>query len=364
MKTFLPVLLICLLLLGCEREKIVIREVEKEYNWKQHPAFQYALISQLNSFATEDYLFILGPNNFSRIAAADALDPIDAAMSGSNVFHIANQWEQPQSKPPVGSDFFIDLSNINSQLSLTQTLNPANGAMKFKVSDLDNTFSRFYTVHYADGETAAINNKNQVLIPYHAGGLSDIKLLFIDTKIVLPGQSWSRIDTVKTKIIEPPHDIHFQSIRNIQSIADLFFVAGNDFTYRINSNGEEALVLEDPLFHVVEKDNMMYGFGFRHMYTSADRGLSWTQRYEIPSSISLLTNITKVSEKVVGYRYAQIFEFEPGISSLGIRELDNDGLDGKLITSISAFQDTVYVTSLAGVFYKSLDNFFVNKVEE
>lgn len=363
MKILLPLLLVTMLLIACEKEKIVIREVEKVYNWKQHPAFQYALVTQLNSFETADFLFILGPNNFSRIAAAGVQDPLDAAINGGNVSHIENQWKQPLSKTPVGRDFFVGLNSANSQVSLTQTLNPANGANNFKFSDIDNTFSRFYTVHYADGETLAINDKSQVLIPYEADEFGGIKLLFIETEITLPGQAWLRIDTVRTKIIEL-HYPHFRSLRNIQPVADAFFVAGNDFTFRIDSNGEKALVLDKTLFHIVKKDNLMYGFGYRHMYTSTDHGLTWTQRYEISSNISMLTNITKVSGRIVGYRYAQVFEFNPGVSELEIRELDNDGLDGKLITSISAFQDSVYVTSLAGVFYKSLDEFFVDKAVE
>ena len=55
-------LFICfsLLLIGCEKEKIVEVEVEKEYSWKAHKSFTHENVTQMNSFATDDYLFLKG----------------------------------------------------------------------------------------------------------------------------------------------------------------------------------------------------------------------------------------------------------------------------------------------------------------
>ena len=100
------------------------------------------------------------------------------------------------------------------------------------------------------------------------------------------------------------------------------------------------------------------------MFYSTDNGFTWTEGYETPWELVLL-NYAKINGKLIGYRYAQLFEITINENEFQAKELDNDGLEGKSITSVSKFDNKVYLTSLSGVFYKPVDEFFIEKeVEE
>ena len=74
-------------------------------------------------------------------------------------------------------------------------------------------------------------------------------------------------------------------------------------------------------------------------------------------------NFTRIDDRVVAYRFAQLWEVTLENDILNFTELDNDGLDGLSITSANLFGDQIYVTTLSGVYNKSLAEFFVAKEE-
>jgi hypothetical protein len=74
-------------------------------------------------------------------------------------------------------------------------------------------------------------------------------------------------------------------------------------------------------------------------------------------------NYTKIDNKIIGYRYGQLWDISVSETELIAKELDNDGLDGISITSVSKFDDKVYLSTLSGVFYKIADEFFDYKIE-
>lgn len=78
-----------------------------------------------------------------------------------------------------------------------------------------------------------------------------------------------------------------------------------------------------------------------------------------------MLNYKKIDDKIIGYCNSQIFELNIKIDAnkyeLSLTELDNDGLEGKIITSVSKFDNKIYLTSFSGVYYKDYDDFFVKK---
>ena len=74
--------------------------------------------------------------------------------------------------------------------------------------------------------------------------------------------------------------------------------------------------------------------------------------------------LSKVDDKIVGYRYSQLWEITFSENDVVVRELDNYGIDGVSITSLSVFDNNVYLSTMSGVFYKPVDNFFESKIIE
>jgi len=149
----------------------------------------------------------------------------------------------------------------------------------------------------------------------------------------------------------------------LETIGDHFFITTDNKVYRMETDGQYQEVLDERLYKIFEIGNQLVGLGWSDVFVSSDQGLSWAARS--PSNLPVDLNFTNIGDRVVAYRYAQLWEVVLENDALTFNELDNDGLDGRSITSVNDFGDQVYVTTLSGVFNKSFAEFFVAKeVEE
>ena len=119
-------------------------------------------------------------------------------------------------------------------------------------------------------------------------------------------------------------------------------------------------VRQDRLYKIFEDSGRLIGFGANNIFSSSDNGLTWIKGGETPWLIASV-NFAKIDGKIIGYRYAQLWEVSTTETSFNFKELDNDGLDGKMITSVSEFDDKVFITSLSGVYRRPSDEFFTYK---
>jgi hypothetical protein len=368
MRSIPALLILTLLFASCEKEKIVIqekeviREVEKQYRWKRHSRFQYTDAVQLNSFATPNRLYFMGRGVFSSLVA-DGFSHPDALGSSSLVHYRSNANEPGETKPPICEDYFIQYNNQHAWISFVSTATPvmAGSNSDLKLSEIDTTFRTFDFFHFTRGECIGINSAKQALIPYRSNRFNELRLLLVDTEKQLIDNDYYRVNNLNHRIITVPDE--YYGWIGLYTVNDLFFVAGNTGgIYRITGNGELTKVLNKILYNIVEEGGIMYGIGNGQMYTSYDSGISWNAAYELSPDFRILS-FTRVNGKIIAYYRAQLFEISPGPNGIGIKELDNDGLDGYQITSVSLLQDKVYLTSLGGVFYKDLAEFFVEKTD-
>ncbi len=118
-------------------------------------------------------------------------------------------------------------------------------------------------------------------------------------------------------------------------------------------------MLDERLYRIFKVDGQIFGFGWQEMYTSSD-GLSWTKIADIDPVFQSI-NMVEIEGRTIGHRTDQIFLFTIEDNTLSIVELTNEGLEGNQITSVAAFNGKVYVTTLSGVFTKSIEDFFTEK---
>jgi len=360
MKRIFILIIYSLIIMSCEKEKIV--EVEKEYNWKSHEAFRYDDIVQMNSFASNDNLFFLGQNSFSSMVS-DSLNNSDVLFGGS-VSHYSIWSEQPSDmKLPICKDYFFLYNKSNGWIGFIPTLNPVtfNTQKEFSIKNIDSTYSYFDFQQFNSGECVAINNQNQSLIPYVSFFDSKyiLKLALIDINV--ESRSSIYLDTLKTKILSITDDYQ-SNLVHLESIASYFFLTTNSKVYRIDNMGTMVNVLDKRINRIIESLGKLYGFGSGVIFTSSNDGLTWEEGYAVQSEYSYI-NYSKIDDKIIAYRYSQIWEISISETEINARELDNDGLDGKSITSVSKFDNKVYLTTLSGVYYKSFDNFFDDRIK-
>ena len=347
MKKAFILLSFVMILLGCEKTI----EVEKVYNWTEHKDFKYANVAQLNSYANDDQLFLLNYKWFN------ILNEDDELMVLSTWFNLPSD-----KKLPICSDFFM-MYNTWGSLMFKPTANSINAytSLLFHLNDLDKDFSYFEFVSYYLGECALINQNNQVLVPYvtRIESQSQLKVALIDISVEY-GIYDTFLDTTSVKLIEIPTVQNY--VLSTTTYKKNFFVTAGNSVFRINEKGDVIEVLDHRLYNIVELEGTLYGVSEDYMYHSSDEGLTWIQSYKIPTIWNI--RLTKLDNKIIGYLDDKLYKFEINEGGLEIFELDNDGLEGKSITSLSKFNDKIYATSLSGVYYKSANDFFDSVIED
>ncbi len=347
-----------LLLVGCETEKLI--EVEKEFNWQAEDNFRYDNTLQINSHATDEFMFFMGHNYFTSLVEDGQQHP-DFQSGDNAVQFILHFTPETNRKLPISDNFFV-VYNSNGFLAFVPTRNPVGLSLTFNLADLDDEFKSVNGIYYERSESALINDLNQVLIPYE-DNTSKVTMALVDIEYNENKDGFNhKLDTLRTQILtidEPVQNL----VIAMESIGSNFFVTTDSKVYLIDPLGNINTVLNERLYRVFPHLQNLYGIGWNGLFISSDNGFTWNQVADIPTIWSSL-NFTEIGEKVIAYRFDQVWEVSINSAEIGFTELDNDGLDGKVITSANQFDDKVFLTTLTGVYSKSFEEFFVPKETE
>lgn len=373
-KCQIGILISCILFsFSCEKEKIV--EVYKTYQWNYHPAFQYENSILLNSVSVDNdlavfsgttYFNIVGGNTGDLYAEYDnifkdnftkrthsAIQPINRKIPITAQITVAYEEAQPE----FGKVNFISTSEYGSSNSYLTYL---------KMGEVDPEFTGFSFNRPAWNDCIAINGSGKVLIPYHvvSNGKYQLRLLFVDTR-----QTGSKVyptEIRQTKIIKI-EDAFETEIIFLQSQNDTFFVTTNSMTYLINADGNVTGKLNDyHLYSIIPRKDTLYAFGYdfklkqNELTYSTNNGMLWNKVSTSKSDLAYL-NFTLIQNKIVGYWRSQIWQIKLSSSGYSVVELNNDGLAGKIITSMVEHKDKVYVTTYSGLFYQDVKDLFKSK---
>lgn len=156
-------------------------------------------------------------------------------------------------------------------------------------------------------------------------------------------------------------------IRGLHAVDEGFVVSDQNSVYRIRGDGTVTRVLDLPLDRFFDVGEFVYGIGIRPpnaepqpavIYVSADEGMTWRLSAEYDPDLALLNFDEIDSQRVVGYYLDQLFALTIDPSSITVVELDNAGLEGSTVTSVTTHDSVAYVTTLSGVFTKPLADFW------
>ncbi|MEL7119036.1 MAG: hypothetical protein AAFO07_06335 [Bacteroidota bacterium] len=355
-------LALCFLaILSCEKETVtVVEEVEKEFNWKQDDNFLFNAKTQLNGFATDDQLFLIGPNFFTKISSG----PEDTSQHSSLSYFLPFPYPI-QNKLSISKELYMGY--INANIGFFTTNSPVSySSDNFRdMRDYDADFSNFDVPIYSRGISFPINSLNQCLITYQRFITVD------DTVQVVEFEPY--LAMAEIELFEPEsrfiNDITIKEVTKKFSmgkvlaqhlIEDYFFVTGTEKTIRVNPDLTINDVSQERLLRIFEYQGSLYGFTREELYRSTDTGLSWQTLGGIQSDFFLL-NYTQIDGQLIAFYKSQIFKLDITDNGIDSEELDNDGLFGHEITSINTLTNKVYITTLSGVFVRDLADFFEAK---
>ncbi len=352
---------ICLLfsLLSCTKEKIITIETERKYNWKELEQFSYFSKIQLNSHSNDGNLLIMGINSLTQIeknvTAPDSIDlKIYLLPLNNTVF----------SKLPISDDIF--LGNNGNKLSLNTCYNLGGNAYTewINLSEIDSLSAGISSIDAFRGDNIGLNTAHQCLVPYdryidntNAVIQKGSNFFIITCRIEKTEFEQIQVDKIDKLSFSPEKGDLFK----IESIDEYFFIVLAYNTYRIDKNMDVKLVHEG-LINDIFRDGQKYvatgASGFLYSY---DEGITWQKKADETDTYFRYATYVSIDDRIIAFINGQIWECDFGENEIVLKELDNDGLEGNKITSISKFENQIYVTSLSGVFNKSATKFFQYK---
>jgi len=197
-----------LLCSACQKDKTIV-ELKLEDPipppaWTLDQQFQFRNKIKLNSFATSNELYLIGPGTFSEL---EALDDTTTAST-----HSILQFDYPiQRKMTIKEDLFVGVGN--STVGFFSPKNPvlSRHNIWINLKNYDPDFALLELPFYQFAVGPAINNQNVCLIPFltfiEIDGVQVIngnehKYALIQLDVRNSGGS-SRIDTTSVNIIDP-----------------------------------------------------------------------------------------------------------------------------------------------------------------
>ena len=375
-KNILVIICCILFFVSCEKEKIIEVYKTKTYKWNSHPAFQYDNSILLNSISLDSsFMAFSGTNFFSKVGFIVDFGSYDSIFEDNFIKQYNSDIKPINRKIPITSQITIAYQETDPEVGKvnfisTTNYGSANSYLTYLyMGEIDTTFIGFSFDRPTWNDCIAINNNGQALIPYKSlpEGEFQLRLLLVNTHQT--GNSMYPTEILGTKIIKI-EDEYENSVNYLQSINDIFFVTTDSKTYVINSEGNFAEKFDDyHLYSIIPKNGTLYAFGYdfklkQHEFIhSTNNGMLWNKISTSDAEISYL-NFTEIKNNIIGYWRSQIWQFTLNNDGYSVVELDNDGLVGKIITSMAEYKEKVYATTYSGLFYQDVDNLFKLKETE
>jgi hypothetical protein len=342
-------------LIGCKNETIVEKtvEIEKEHSWKPVKEFSYYDRMQLNSHADSNILYSMNLSDFIKSGFIDStqtklfVEPYYLGITPS-IYQ----------KYPICNSYFAVASHNALRISVSKDPMGYYATAWIFLNQVDNRFLEFIFPSSIRSEAIAINGSNSTLICYRRNDTSYSRIVtMIINFSIADYYGYNKLDTVSTQIID---------LNDIVEPLGMYHYFGHYFvgahkTHRISSTGEHSVCYEQGIYNMFSISNELYGMSWGKMLQSKDKGISWQQIGSISSPFEIMT-YKVIDNNIIAHYNSQIFQISLNDSTNSIRELQNDGLEGNKITSITKFKDKFYVTTLSGVFSRYSKDFYTEKV--
>lgn len=341
-------------------------ETIPESTWVEDVEFTYADKNQYNSHASKEAAYFLGRNTITEISYPGGQEErISSLLAPSD-----NNFKMPMND-------YIFVGAGTSQIHFIPIRNPVENeaSSQLRMEDYDPNFLRFDFPSLPRGPAVVLDKLNRAVVPYIASSNPNDELSIVNKVMLVQlgvssDQGSSRRDSLlieNVKVIsltDPKNPGLTNHVFSLHVFNDVFYVTTQNQTLYIDPDGEYQNLQDTlPLRRMFSVGTTLFGLNFETLYISAN-GLEWSEvTTNIEAPLRLLDYVQTNGWSLAFYR-SQIFGLELIDSRLSVTELDNQGLEGHQVTSISFFEGQVFVTTLSGVFRKPLQLFGVTKPEK
>lgn len=337
------------------RKKVEIREieVEKKYSWTESKRFTGLQKVFLSSGSDGRTIFLQQPFFFTALTSQNE-------NSGITVYGAALPTNVATRIPisPTFSAFAISDTVLRIINNAYPNRFPSGGYINLKA--IDPTLTVIQKTNSSLFKAMAIN-ANGVLLLTYANNRPSQPLTFLMMK-------------VKTSSSYPYVEILFSHIITVPKAIDSYvryFTAINDYFLADISSSGIYKFMEDGSFSKVYSSTTVDAFYewkgkvYAHaewdkLLISSDNGNRWQEFSGIPSSM-VLSSYYKIKDSLIGTNQDNIFTLSWNNASFSQRILKNDGLEGATINGLEILNDTIYVATTKGLFFKPASTFFNSK---
>jgi|SRR5665647_211636 len=139
---------------------------------------------------------------------------------------------------------------------------------------------------------------------------------------------------------------------------DKFFFTHYSQTYRVDTLGNSKCLSDafngQDITQMFTLNDKLFALGWGNLFVSSDQGESWNHFSNLGGTDWGYLQYFNVGDEVYSIYRSQIGRVTLNGSSLTIVELDNDGLEGNMITSVTKCGKYAFVTTLSGLFYRDV----------
>lgn len=362
-KHLLPVICLSLLFSSCKKELEEV-EVAPVIAWEVHDKFLYSQRYIANLYGANDKLLVLGMNLFSTITLEAGQEEVKHYM---HPFNNVSNHKHPMSSRIFGgtNGRFLYFKSVNNPVT-------SGSGILLDIGDVDPQFRDFRLVLSNSSESFAISENHVALVPYtylnEQTGRHSLRYLLVKLAVEPNYFEDDKIVLKETRILTPAEEGGY--VRYMRSHQGNFYVGTDWGFYRITENGEIHFQMPDQVaFTSFEHRGELYTMARhgRKQNHSLFRSMSdhgWSLDAQLGNTAEWLSYHAISNEILLASYNSQIFEVEPGIDKLNVRELDNTGLEGHAITSIAMIGDKVYIGTQSGMFSKAAEHLLTYKEEE
>lgn len=357
MKHLILPLCLLFLLVSCNKKYLDEVEVAPAEVWELNSEFLHDQKYVTNIYADDNKLHVLGLNVFSTITHIDTKETVEHYMHGFEAL--------AQNKFPLNAHVTIGKERDVLFIKPVKNLTTFHTYAILNMKEFDPDFKRFELGLSYTEECIGLSDSNVVLIPYIAesNAMLESRLLLVKLAIA-PSHVGDDVVTVSETKVLPVGRSAF--IRQIKSMGGKFYVVSNFGLDKVSEEGDIERIVSgqfiDGLFaHKGNYFAVTYdgGNSTASLFTSTT-GNSWTFATKLTNKEQILTYHPVSDDLLLASFKSQLFEIDVN-NSFNIRELDNTGLEGNLITAIAKTNDKVYVATQSGLFSKSVEQVLTYK---
>lgn len=356
---FLQLLFLLVVLISCEKKTETIETVtykDKTYSWKRDLRFSGESGILLNGLGTKTHLHISAIGQWCNI---DTENNYDNALYHDNYLN-----SSINRRIPITNNIFTYYRDEDNALTIHSSENLYEYLPNIKIEKYDTTFLKINDSGISrESNFMAITDNMYCLVPYltktYQSGFFIIKpnsALMNENFLLDPNIDNAIIKYFTLDLGENENHVYFT-----KAFYNSFFVNLERDLYKIDTLGNYSKVLNQNIFQMINLSDSLIAFGrdFK-TYLSIDQGESWNTFLEFPKddfvgSNASYHNFEVIDNKIIAYPRGgidQLYYLRMEENAFRIDTIPSDGLENTDITSISEFNEKIYITTLSGLYYK------------